>query len=308
MTDDLNSLTDQHSDFGIAKLEMVPFEGSLSHAPAPAGGGASLFWLGQAGFMVKLADLTIVIDAYLSDSLAAKYAGTKMPHDRMMPVPVAPEDLEKVDFLLCSHKHTDHCDPETVLKILAASPKSVLVAPRSVWPHLNQIGVPGDRVVLVNAGDHIPLSDSVCLSVTASAHETLDVDENGDHLYLGYTIRSDDLVIFHSGDCVPYEGLAKTVKELGADVALLPINGRRPELSRLGIAGNFSPEEAAELCEVAGIPNLIFHHFGMFAFNSADPEKVQALIDRRYPGITTYPAAVAAEFRITPTKIEWSAL
>jgi L-ascorbate metabolism protein UlaG (beta-lactamase superfamily) len=106
----------------------------------------------------------------------------------------------------------------------------------------------------------------------ASAHETLAMDENGNHLHLGYVLTLGALRLYHSGDCVPYEGLEEALRKRRIDLALLPINGRSASLSARGIAGNFTLEEAAELCRGAGIPLLMCHHFGMFAFNTVDRE------------------------------------
>jgi len=61
--------------------------------------GAAVWWLGQAGFLIAQGGLRIVIDAYLSDSLAEKYRGKAFPHNRMMPPPVAPDALTGIDWL-----------------------------------------------------------------------------------------------------------------------------------------------------------------------------------------------------------------
>lgn len=47
------------------------------------------------------------------------------------------------------------------------------------------------------------------LSITAlaSAHESLSVDENGQHAWLGYVLDLGGLRIYHSGDCIPYPRL-----------------------------------------------------------------------------------------------------
>ena len=47
-----------------------------------------LAWLGQAGFALRHAHHRLLIDPYLSDHLARKYAGTEFPHTRMMPAPL----------------------------------------------------------------------------------------------------------------------------------------------------------------------------------------------------------------------------
>ena len=45
-------------------------------------------WLGQAGFLLSVDSDHLLVDPYLSDSLARKYAGTVFPHIRLRPVPV----------------------------------------------------------------------------------------------------------------------------------------------------------------------------------------------------------------------------
>ncbi|MCG8509851.1 MAG: hypothetical protein MI741_11550 [Rhodospirillales bacterium] len=59
----------------------------------PAIGEAGLFWLGQAGFWIETGEHRVLIDPYLSDSLAEKYAGKKHDHKRMMPPPSTVERL-----------------------------------------------------------------------------------------------------------------------------------------------------------------------------------------------------------------------
>ena len=65
-------------------------------------------------------------------------------------------------------------------------------------------------------------------AVTAvpAAHETLETDEHGDSVFLGYVIDIAGFRIYHSGDCVPYEGQSQLLREHSVDLALLPINGR----------------------------------------------------------------------------------
>src|SRR4051794_26795821 len=104
----------------MARLRALPFAESLAERLAgPRNASVSLYWLGQAGFVINCGDRRIVIDPYLSDTLAAKYAATAFPHQRMMPAPVLQEELGQVDLVLVTHQHTDHMDGET-LKALAA--------------------------------------------------------------------------------------------------------------------------------------------------------------------------------------------
>lgn len=92
--------------------------------------------------------------------------------------------------------------------------------------------------------------------------------------YLGFSVASGRTSVFHSGDCVPYEGQVEELARAAPDLALLPVNGRSDPLRRAGFAGNFRIEEALALCVGAGVPSVIAHHYGMFAFNTVDPEVI----------------------------------
>ena len=56
----------------------------------------------------------LIVDPYLSDTLAEKYKGTATPHKRMARPPVDPAGLGRIDLVLITHHHTDHMDPETL--------------------------------------------------------------------------------------------------------------------------------------------------------------------------------------------------
>jgi L-ascorbate metabolism protein UlaG (beta-lactamase superfamily) len=63
------------------------------------------------------------------------------------------------------------------------------------------------------------------------------------------------------------------LRPLQVDVALVPINGNRPERR---VAGNLDGVEAARLaCEI-GAELAIPHHFDMFKFNTEPPDEFVA--------------------------------
>ncbi|NQV35151.1 MAG: MBL fold metallo-hydrolase [Phycisphaeraceae bacterium] len=238
------------------------------------------WWLGQAGFLFRSRDISFIVDPYLSDSLAVKYRHAQFKHVRMMPVPVAPSDLTGLDWVFVTHEHTDHMDGSTLWDLLAANPDCHITAPMATEQRLiHDMGVERARVTLVDRDQHVQLSPGLAVHVIASAHETLEIDEAGHCACLGYMVELAGTRIYHSGDCVPYEGLSETLKALHIDVALLPVNGRDATRTGHGILGNFHFEEAVSLCCDAGIDTLVPHHFGMFDFNTVDPAVLQAKIE-----------------------------
>lgn len=240
----------------------------------PGPGERGLFWLGQAGFWIETGAHRVLIDPYLSDSLARKYAGMKNDHKRMMPPPVLVDALPRPDLVLVTHGHTDHMDPDTLGPLSRRFPGLPFVVPAS-RAELARERIGADAaLILVDAGDEIMPLRGLSLRVLPAAHERLEADSQGRHLFLGYAIAADGVRLYHSGDCVPFEGLEELIARFAPDIALLPVNGRDARRLAEGIPGNFTLAEAVSLAR--DIPYLVTHHFGMFAFNTIDPKEIDA--------------------------------
>lgn len=246
---------------------------------APQAGEVVLYWLGQAGFVIDCDGFRMLIDPYLSDSLAAKYRGTRYPHVRMMGAPLVPSDLDRIDLVLCTHRHTDHMDPGTLQPLAQRFPELRFVVPAaSVGDAMTRCGVGIDRLIPVTADSRVRVLENCFVAPIASAHETLDADEKGQHPWLGYVIEACGVRLYHSGDCVPYAELAGRIARQQPDIALLPVNGRDEARSGNGVPGNFTLDEAIELVKEAQVPAMIAHHYGLFDFNTISPEEIDARI------------------------------
>lgn len=241
----------------------------------PKPGEPGLVWLGQAGFWIETGAHRILIDPYLSDSLARKYAGHRNNHCRMMPPPVLPDDLPAPDIVLITHAHTDHMDPDTLGPLARRFPALPFVVPAAQLATARRRIGPDARLIAVDAGQSLSPLTGLRLIVLPAAHEALERDTEGRHYFLGYAIRSGGSCIFHPGDTIPFAGQLDLVRALAADIALFPVNGRDEARLAAGIPGNFTLAEAISLAHDAGIPFLIPHHFGMFAFNTVDEAQIE---------------------------------
>jgi L-ascorbate metabolism protein UlaG (beta-lactamase superfamily) len=234
-----------------------------------------LWWLGQSGYLIQWPNHHLLIDPYLSDSLTKKYAGTNKPHVRMTERLIAPGRLDFVDVVTSSHNHTDHLDGETLIPLWKANPNLTVLVPRAnVHFAAERLQVSAEKLTPIRVDDEAITIGPFTFYSIPSAHETLEQDENGDYRCMGLVVQVGKWTIYHSGDCIPYDGLADRLKPWKIDLALLPINGRDP---RRGVAGNFTPEEAAQLGREINAGLVIPCHYEMFEFNTVSPQQfVQA--------------------------------
>jgi len=232
-----------------------------------------LWWLGQSGFLVQWRGRHLLLDPYLSDSLTRKYANTDKPHIRMTERVVAPEKLNFIQVVTSSHNHTDHLDPETLVPLLRENPGLELVIPEANREFVaNRLEVPVEFPRGLDAGQAIQLGGFEIRAVPA-AHNELELDAAGRHKFLGYVITAGPWTIYHSGDTRLYEGMVERLRQWPIDVALLPINGDRPERR---VAGNLDGREAATLARAMGARLVIPCHYDMFEFNTASPAEFVA--------------------------------
>ena len=229
-----------------------------------------LWWLGQSGFLIQWQGHHLLIDPYLSDSLTKKYAETNTPHVQMTERVIAPERLDFVEVVTSSHNHTDHLDAETLIPLMKANPNLTVIIPRANANFAaDRLQISLERLTPIRAESEAINIDPFVFHAIPSAHETIEQDENGDHRFIGLIIQIGKWTIYHSGDCVPYEGLARRLQNWKIDVALLPINGRDPAR---GVPGNFTAEEAARLAKDINAEIVIPCHYEMFEFNTVSPQ------------------------------------
>jgi L-ascorbate metabolism protein UlaG (beta-lactamase superfamily) len=229
-----------------------------------------LWWLGQSGYLIQWQGCHLLIDPYLSDSLTKKYSGTNKPHVRMTERIIAPERLDFVNVVTSSHNHTDHLDGETLVPLLKANPNLMVIVPRANLKFAaERLQVSAERLTPIRADGEAIEIDPFVFHAIPSAHESLEQDENGDQRFIGLILQIGKWTIYHSGDCVPYNGLVERLKNWRIDLGLLPINGRDPAR---GVAGNFTAHEAAQLGRQIGAGFVIPCHYEMFEFNSVSPK------------------------------------
>lgn len=251
-------------------------------------------WLGQAGFLLRGGAVTVLIDAFLSDV-----------GDRLVPPPLNPADLSDVDIVLCTHEHWDHFDAATVAAVARASPDARVVVPAPIADRAVAAGVPPERVVGALAHELVPdlpipvTPVPACHGVDVADAYNFGRDLSGGQVrYLGYVMEFSGLRLYHSGDTLWWRGQETILRDLGVNVALLPINGRDPIREAENIVGNLDHREAALLAAAAGVDLLVPMHWDMFSGNRGFPDQLVATIERLGLNVPTLVPCVMRPFRL----------
>ena len=272
------------------------------------GGMLAIWYLGQAGIVVKAAEGTFVIDPYL---------GHPEPDVRRFAAPFAPEELDFLDAVLCTHNHSDHLDPYTLKGIAAVSPETKFIVPRPWTNVVEDIGVRAENILGAAVGEIIRMesraanapnrivgatteksihtdsapaveemaaSSGMVIHPVPAAHEELTKDENGDYENLGYVLAFGAASVYHAGDTVEWETMTEELRQYPIDVACLPINGSDWKRKRANIIGNLNSREAANVAEEIGADLMIPLHYDLFPHNGEDPGNLADYMFREHAG------------------------
>jgi L-ascorbate 6-phosphate lactonase len=117
-------------------------------------GSLRLYWLGQAGFAFRTAaGKRVFLDPYLSDSCERLFGFKRLS----LPA-LRPEDVE-TDWVILTHEHADHLDPDAIPVIARNNPHCRFAGPSGCTAGLEAAGVTAARRVLLEPNRPHDLGD-----------------------------------------------------------------------------------------------------------------------------------------------------
>ncbi|MFC9993449.1 MBL fold metallo-hydrolase [Nocardia sp. NPDC127526] len=211
-------------------------------------------WYGHASCLVEVDGYRVLTDPVWSERVSPS---PLVGPARLHPVPSALETLPPVDAVLISHDHYDHLDRETV-DALVRLQDAVFIVPIGIGAHLRHWQVPVDRIVELDWGASVSLSelerarpDGTDLAITCS--EARHFSGRGlvrnTTLWASWSIAGPTRRVYFGGDTGYTKAFAEAGARLGPfDLTLLPIGA----YDRHWPDVHMNPEEAvrahADLC------------------------------------------------------------
>jgi L-ascorbate 6-phosphate lactonase len=243
-------------------------------------GGVRLVWLSQAGFAFRTATgRRVFLDPYLSD------ACERLHGFKRLSLPALRSHEVEADWVVLTHEHTDHLDPDAIPEIAQRNPACRFAAPAGCVAGLEQAGVSAARRVLLEPNRRHDLGDLIVHTVPA---------DHGDLSPTALTLVLDfgGVRVLATGDTSWRPGLIQPLIDLKPDVVLPVING---------VFGNMNHIDAAMLVAQAKPRIAIPCHFWTLAEQGGgDPAgflhacgrfcpEVKAMLLRPGEGLTVEP-------------------
>ncbi|WP_430817720.1 MBL fold metallo-hydrolase [Carboxylicivirga sp. RSCT41] len=222
-------------------------------------GDTRLFWFGHSSFLIQTNGKNILIDPMLGQSASPVPVFSVKRFNKTLPIAI--EQLPKIDVVLISHDHYDHLDYHTIKKIKDKTGQ--FYTPLGVGAHLQAWGVDQKRI---REGDwwqefqHGDLS-FVCTPAQHFSGRGKWFNDQASTLWCSWVINTGKKNIYFSGDS-GYGDHFKTIGEKYGpfDLALMECG----QYNELWKEIHMMPEETIIAGQDVGAKAVMPIHWGVF--------------------------------------------
>ena len=214
----------------------------------------SITWLGHASFLIKLGNINLLTDPFLSKTAGFLGIGP----NRYIAPGIAIKNLPTINTILISHNHYDHLDVVTLKKIKNKSDITIVCPLRLSRTFIN-LGY--KKVIELDWYDTQQIESSIITAVPTIHWSRRLGQKRNTTLWAGYVIHYMNKKIYFSGDTAFGPIFSEIGKKLGPfDLSLVSIGAYEPR--DFMKASHCNPDEAAEITKMLGSNNILGMHWG----------------------------------------------
>ena len=219
--------------------------------------GTRLFWFGHSAFLVQHQGKNILLDPMFGQVPAPlDFLGGKRFSDAL---PIRPEDLPEIDYVLFSHDHYDHLDYGSVLQL--KDKVKWFLTPLGLGNHLLRWGVSAEKIIELNWWEAQQLEDFNFVCTPAQHFSGRKFSNSQQTLWSSWVIQSDTLNLYFSGDS-GYDNHFKAIGEQYGpfDLALIECG----QYNKMWPDVHLFPEETVQAGMDLQAQKIIPIHWGAF--------------------------------------------
>lgn len=216
----------------------------------------ALTWFGHSAFLLEMDGKKILLDPMLGPAAAPfTFQVNRFSDD----LPIAIEDLPKIDAVIFSHDHYDHLDYHTVM--LIKDRVSKYFVPLGLGSHLEHWGIDQEKIHELDWWQETSF-DGIQLACTPSQHFSgRAISDRASTLWSSWVIKGKKSNVFFSGDSGYFPGFKKIGEKYGPfDLAMLECG----QYNKLWHDIHMLPEETAQAAVDLNAEIMMPIHWAMF--------------------------------------------
>lgn len=227
--------------------------------PLPTDGAVTATWINHATFLLQTAHYNLLTDPVFSERVSpVSWAGPRRVHAPGVEF----ADLPKIDAVLVSHDHYDHCDLPS-LRRLAETFQPLFIVPLGYRALLGTIGA--TRVVELDWWQtRAPVPDLTVTLTPAKHWSRRSVGGTNRRLWGGFFVQTRERSVWFVGDSGYDERLFREIRQRCGppDFALIPIGAYEPRWFMQ--SAHMNPAEAVQAHLDVGARQSVAMHWGTF--------------------------------------------